>query len=216
MSALFLKDLAQKTHRGQRGRIEAGKSAGGLCYGYGVVRRLDERGEPYRICAKPLKRWLLHHRPIPRDDNCRTADDVNWPLDWGPGDRRHRPHDDAGAERPIARQRNARIPRRCRVQPKECPYPHRLPIHRYRPHDRGELHRAGNRPSRRRVTDRGSTSDLVRDRGAGKRAPLASWRGSGRRWGVDLASDDHAVFALLPWSAAPSLTLYSGGRPFDP
>ena len=48
MNALFLQDLAQKTHRGQRGRIEAGKSAGGLCYGYDVVRRLDERGEPIR------------------------------------------------------------------------------------------------------------------------------------------------------------------------
>jgi site-specific DNA recombinase len=46
MNALFLQDLAQKTHRGQRGRIEAGKSAGGRCYGYDVVRRMDERGEP--------------------------------------------------------------------------------------------------------------------------------------------------------------------------
>jgi DNA invertase Pin-like site-specific DNA recombinase len=32
MNALFLKDLAAKTHRGLRGRIEAGKSAGGRCY----------------------------------------------------------------------------------------------------------------------------------------------------------------------------------------
>jgi len=31
MNALFLKDLAEKTHRGLRGRIEDGKSAGGLC-----------------------------------------------------------------------------------------------------------------------------------------------------------------------------------------
>jgi DNA invertase Pin-like site-specific DNA recombinase len=38
MNALFLKDLAEKTHRGLRGRIEDGKSAGGLCYGYRVVR----------------------------------------------------------------------------------------------------------------------------------------------------------------------------------
>ena len=48
MNALFLKDLAQKTHRGLRGRIEAGKSAGGRCYGYDVVRRTDERGEIVR------------------------------------------------------------------------------------------------------------------------------------------------------------------------
>ena len=40
MNALFLKDLAQKTRRGQRGRVEAGCSAGGNSYGYLVVRRL--------------------------------------------------------------------------------------------------------------------------------------------------------------------------------
>src|SRR5213082_2541921 len=40
MNALFLKDLAEKTHRGLLGRIEDGKSAGGLCYGYRVVRAL--------------------------------------------------------------------------------------------------------------------------------------------------------------------------------
>jgi site-specific DNA recombinase len=48
MNALFLKDLARKTHRGLRGRVEAGKSAGGRCYGYDVVRRTDERGEIVR------------------------------------------------------------------------------------------------------------------------------------------------------------------------
>src|SRR6516164_2247935 len=37
MNALFLKDLAHKTRRGLRGRIEAGRSGGGLCYGYDVV-----------------------------------------------------------------------------------------------------------------------------------------------------------------------------------
>src|SRR5271154_1113452 len=41
MNALFLKDLADKTRRGLRGRVAAGKSAGGLCYGYDVVRELD-------------------------------------------------------------------------------------------------------------------------------------------------------------------------------
>jgi site-specific DNA recombinase len=41
MNALFLKDLAEKTRRGLRGRIEEGKSAGGLCYGYRVVRTLS-------------------------------------------------------------------------------------------------------------------------------------------------------------------------------
>jgi site-specific DNA recombinase len=46
MNALFLKDLAAKTHRGIRGRVEEGKSGGGLCFGYNVVKQLDARGDP--------------------------------------------------------------------------------------------------------------------------------------------------------------------------
>ena len=34
MGALYLKDLADKTRRGLRGRVEAGKSGGGNSYGY--------------------------------------------------------------------------------------------------------------------------------------------------------------------------------------
>ncbi|GAA6176385.1 recombinase family protein [Sulfitobacter pacificus] len=47
MGALFLKDLADKTRRGLRGRVEMGRSGGGLCFGYDVVRTAnpDERGE---------------------------------------------------------------------------------------------------------------------------------------------------------------------------
>ncbi|MBW9076320.1 recombinase family protein [Rhizobium pusense] len=48
MNALFLKDLAAKTHRGIRGRVEDGKSGGGLCFGYNVVKQLDARGDPIR------------------------------------------------------------------------------------------------------------------------------------------------------------------------
>ena len=48
MNALFLKDLAAKTHRGLRGRVEAGKSGGGLCYGYDVVKSFDGSGDPVR------------------------------------------------------------------------------------------------------------------------------------------------------------------------
>ncbi|MDH7789035.1 site-specific DNA recombinase [Ochrobactrum sp. 19YEA23] len=48
MNALFLKDLAAKTHRGVRGRVEDGKSGGGLCFGYNVVKQLDARGDPIR------------------------------------------------------------------------------------------------------------------------------------------------------------------------
>ena len=37
MNAIFLNDLAAKTRRGQRGRVEKGRSGGGLAYGYDVV-----------------------------------------------------------------------------------------------------------------------------------------------------------------------------------
>ncbi len=48
MNALFLKDLADKTRRGLRGRVEDGKSGGGLCYGYDVVKKFDASGEAIR------------------------------------------------------------------------------------------------------------------------------------------------------------------------
>ncbi len=41
MNAVFLQDLAEKTRRGLRGRIENGKSGGGLCFGYRVVHTLS-------------------------------------------------------------------------------------------------------------------------------------------------------------------------------
>ncbi len=44
MSALFLKDLAQKTRRGQIGRVKAGRIPGGKSYGYDVVHMGEERG----------------------------------------------------------------------------------------------------------------------------------------------------------------------------
>ncbi len=46
MSALYLKDLAQKTHRGLEGRVRLGRSAGGVSYGYDVVRAIGADGEP--------------------------------------------------------------------------------------------------------------------------------------------------------------------------
>ena len=45
MNALFLKDLAAKTHRGNRGRVEAGKAPGGNSFGYKVVRAIDAAGK---------------------------------------------------------------------------------------------------------------------------------------------------------------------------
>ncbi|MDX2265916.1 MAG: recombinase family protein [Hyphomicrobiales bacterium] len=48
MNALFLKDLADKTRRGLRGRVEQGKAGGGLCYGYRAIRKIGVDGEPTR------------------------------------------------------------------------------------------------------------------------------------------------------------------------
>jgi site-specific DNA recombinase len=48
MNALFLKDLASKIRRGQRGRIKSGFSAGGRSYGYQIVRELSEEGNLIR------------------------------------------------------------------------------------------------------------------------------------------------------------------------
>src|SRR5207249_1814983 len=41
MNAMYWSELADKTRRGLRGRIENGKAGGGLCYGYRVVRRFE-------------------------------------------------------------------------------------------------------------------------------------------------------------------------------
>lgn len=38
MNALYIKDLAQKTHRGMEGRVRQGRSGGGICFGYNVAR----------------------------------------------------------------------------------------------------------------------------------------------------------------------------------
>ena len=45
MSALYIEQLAQKTRRGQIGRVEAGRIPGGLSYGYRAVRSIDPSGE---------------------------------------------------------------------------------------------------------------------------------------------------------------------------
>ncbi len=48
MSALFLKDLAEKTRRGMLGSIASGKAAGGISYGYKMLRHIDQQGELVR------------------------------------------------------------------------------------------------------------------------------------------------------------------------
>jgi site-specific DNA recombinase len=82
MNALFLKDLAHKTRRGLRGRIEIGRSGGGLCFGYDVVldnaadgkpiagaRRINERQAEV---VRQIFRWFASGRS-PR----RIAFDLN-------------------------------------------------------------------------------------------------------------------------------------------
>jgi site-specific DNA recombinase len=44
VSAVFLKDLAAKVHRGLEGRVRKGKSAGGVSFGYRVTRAFREDG----------------------------------------------------------------------------------------------------------------------------------------------------------------------------
>ncbi|MFA7429901.1 MAG: recombinase family protein [Rhodospirillaceae bacterium] len=48
MNALYLKDLADKTRRGMIASVRRGSVPGGQLYGYDIVRRLDENGEPIR------------------------------------------------------------------------------------------------------------------------------------------------------------------------
>ncbi len=48
MNALFLKDLAQKTHRGLEGRVRQGFSGGGNSYGYDVMHETGPDGMPSR------------------------------------------------------------------------------------------------------------------------------------------------------------------------
>jgi hypothetical protein len=61
MNALFLKDLAEKTHRGLRGRIEDGKSAGGLWRR--VVGRREERQKATRRAVADSRNIGRARRP---------------------------------------------------------------------------------------------------------------------------------------------------------
>ncbi len=48
MNALFLKDMAAKVRRGQRGRLEEGLAPAGICNGYRPIHEMDSRGEVSR------------------------------------------------------------------------------------------------------------------------------------------------------------------------
>ena len=63
MSALYLKDLAQKTRRGLEGRVRQGRSAGGISYGYRIVRATGPDGAPTtgeRECSATI--WMGRQR----------------------------------------------------------------------------------------------------------------------------------------------------------
>jgi len=60
MNALFLKDLALKIRRGQRGRVEAGRIPGGGSYGYRIIRRLLADGS----VSTGEERSILHRRRL--------------------------------------------------------------------------------------------------------------------------------------------------------
>jgi DNA invertase Pin-like site-specific DNA recombinase len=59
MNALFLKDLADKTRRGLRGRVEAGASGGGNSYGYRVVPTTDDSPRGGRVIDASEREVIL-------------------------------------------------------------------------------------------------------------------------------------------------------------
>lgn len=93
MNAIFLNDLAAKTRRGQQGRVEKGRSGGGLAYGYDVVPEEGNEGAGGRIINEDQARVI---RRIFRDfAEGRTpgaiADVLNRDGVPGPGGRSWKP-----------------------------------------------------------------------------------------------------------------------------
>jgi DNA invertase Pin-like site-specific DNA recombinase len=94
MSALFLKDLAQKTHRGLEGRVRAGRSAGGLSYGYRVQGATRADGAPSNGLraveeseAEVVRRIFtdyaggLSPRTIARAEQRQRSGSASWEMD---------------------------------------------------------------------------------------------------------------------------------------
>jgi site-specific DNA recombinase len=59
MNALYLKDLADKTRRGLEGRVRAGRSGGGLCYGYDVVPGEERGGRTINVDEAAIVRRIF-------------------------------------------------------------------------------------------------------------------------------------------------------------
>lgn len=83
MNAMFLKDLADKTRRGLRGRVEKGKSGGGIAYGYKVVKKFNSEGEAIRgdreIDEQQAKivRRIFHEYALENKSPRAIASDLN-------------------------------------------------------------------------------------------------------------------------------------------
>ena len=96
MNALFLKDLAHKTRRGLEGRIRQGKSGGGLCFGYEVVRAVATSGDPLRgerrineteaEIVRRIFREFTHGRSPKAIAHALNKEDIPGPAgkSWGP------------------------------------------------------------------------------------------------------------------------------------
>jgi site-specific DNA recombinase len=54
MNSEFLKELRYKVRRGLEGTVRRGKSAGGLSYGYDVVKHVDADREPIRGIGRSM------------------------------------------------------------------------------------------------------------------------------------------------------------------
>ena len=66
MNAMFLKELADKTRRGLRGRVELGKAGGGVSFGYRIVRQLRERRSLNRRAGDRLRGGRGHSAHLQR------------------------------------------------------------------------------------------------------------------------------------------------------
>ncbi len=87
MNALYLSDLSQRTHRGLRGLVERGKSAGGRCYGYRVTttgERAIHDGEAVMI-VRIFREYVAGISPT-RIAQALNLEHVAGPhgSDWGP------------------------------------------------------------------------------------------------------------------------------------
>src|SRR6516165_4962239 len=86
MNALFLKDLADKTRRGLRGRVEQGRSGGGLCYGYRTVENGERGGREIHQAEAAVVRRIFTDFVAGKSPR-RIAAELNRERISGPGGR---------------------------------------------------------------------------------------------------------------------------------